>query len=83
MHTCGAKNMGQQVVPGRWHLTELGSMNEKHLQRTQGNFHTSLLLTLSSPGERKRMSTPSIRRGDLQSISGNKERYVGRKTVTW
>lgn len=52
-------------------------------KETQGNLYTSLLPTLSSPDERKRMSSPSTRRGDLQSISRNKKRDVGRKTVRW
>lgn len=52
-------------------------------KETQGNLYTSVLPTLSSPSERKRMSSPSIRRGDPQSISGNKERDMRRKTVRW
>lgn len=66
------------------HLTELGSVNEKHLWRdTRKSHHTLTPCFPLSPTERKMMSTESIRKGGPQSMSGNRERNVGSKTGRW
>lgn len=77
----GAAEGTQQVRPVQCHLAELGSVNEEHLWRvTRAPHH---ILTAGPAAERKRMLTQGIRRGDLQSISGNEERAVGRQAGRW
>lgn len=77
----GAAEGTQQVRPVQCHLAELGSVNEEHLRRvTRAPHH---ILTAGPAAERKRMLTQGIRRGDLQSISGNEERAVGRQAGRW